>query len=1569
MPPTYFNGPCTGVRQAHLSRCARSRFERPGAKKFLTNVLPTLGATRHASDTRLKMSLPEKQGLYDPAFEHDACGLGFVARLDRTATHETVAQALEILANLTHRGAAGCDPCTGDGAGILLQIPDALYRASLPFALPPAGQYAVAMCFFAQHPARRRRMEAILEGAVVHHGQKVLGWRDVPMDVAAIGPIARASMPRIRQLFIGGTATPEAFERVNFMIRKRAGRTASQELGGDDFYITSLSSKTVIYKGLMLAEQLGAFYPDLLDPRTVARLAMVHSRFSTNTFPSWDRAHPYRMIAHNGEINTLAGNRTWMGAREALLKSDLFGAAIEDFKPIIRPGGSDSASLDNVVNFLVASGRSLPHVMMMLIPKAFAGDPDMPEEERAFYEYHACLVEPWDGPAAVTFTDGDLVGAMLDRNGLRPAKYAVSADGFVVLASEFGVLPLDPTRVVQKGRVQPGKMFLVDTAAGRIVSDEEIKHQVATRRPYRAWLDENRIDISTIQQEKSPFVLTSAEVTRLEHIFGYTEEDLKMILAPMVHGGEEPVGSMGIDIPLAVLSDRPQLLYRYFKQQFAQVTNPPIDPLREETVMSLVSCVGGEGNLLEETPRQCRMLRLLHPILSNDDVSRLRKNHFPDFRARTLPMRFPRRGGDAGELLRRALDTLCKDATQAIDEGTSILILSDRDIGPDDAPIPALLAAAGLHHHLIRNGRRARCGIVVESAEPREVTHVCLLLGYGASLVNPYLALEIASRMGQKGIPNYVKALNKGLLKTMSKMGISAVSSYQGSQIFEAVGIDQVVIDQYFTGTSSRLRGLGLDDIAREVYARRDQVPLAAGGDDKLDVGGHYHYRGPAVGGEAHMWTPRSVASLQRAVRLEDAASYEDYSRQINDQTKRAMTLRGLWDLRPAGPPVPLDEVEPAVGLVKRFATGAMSFGSISREAHENLAIAMNRIGGRSNTGEGGEDPVRFRDERRSAIKQVASGRFGVTASYLVHADELQIKMAQGAKPGEGGQLPGHKVDAVIARVRHSMPGVTLISPPPHHDIYSIEDLAQLIFDLKNVNPRARVSVKLVSEAGVGTVAAGVAKAHADVILISGHDGGTGASPLTSIHHAGTPWELGLAETQQVLVLNGLRGRVRLQVDGQLKTGRDVVFGALLGAEEFGFATAPLVSSGCIMMRKCHLNTCPVGVATQDPELRKRFAGKPEHVINFMFFVAEEVRRIMAALGFARLDDLVGRVDCIAPRGETAAKRRGLDFSEVLYVPPGNGPRRRVEAQEHNLKGVLDHQLIAEVLPALERHERIELEVPIRNRDRAFGAMLSGRMARLVASAPEAHELPDDTVCVRAAGSAGQSFGAFAVRGLTLALEGDANDYVGKGLSGGVLVIRPPRESPFRADDQVIVGNTVLYGATSGRAFFNGRAGERFAVRNSGATAVVEGVGDHGCEYMTGGTVVVLGTTGRNFAAGMSGGLAFVFDEDGAFVSRCNREMVELETLEGDEAELVRHLIEEHATRTGSPKAYELLDGWAAVRQKIVKVLPSEYKRILAEKATMPETAGRPAGSSEEARPYVPTGAWERQPVRRAVNG
>jgi glutamate synthase (NADPH/NADH) large chain len=1528
------------------------------------------------------MTLPPAQGLYDPRHERDACGLGFVATLGRRPTHEVVERAIEILGNLTHRGAAGCDPCTGDGAGILLQIPHALYaaeRAAAGAPLPEPGDYAVATCLLAREPGRRRRQEAILESSVLRHGQRLLGWRDVPLDESALGDVARGTLPAVRQLFIGRhrqkTAPGLDFDRTLFLVRKRAGRTASVELGGNDFYVASCSQRTVVYKGLMLAEQLALFYRDLADPRAVSCLAMVHSRFSTNTFPTWDRAHPFRLVAHNGEINTLSGNRAWMAAREALLASPLFPDAIEDLTPIIREGSSDSASLDNVVDFLVASGRSLPHVMMMLIPEAFANDPDMPREVRAFYEYHGCLVEPWDGPAAIGFTDGVLIGAMLDRNGLRPAKYCVTSDGLVVLASELGVLDLDPKRVVAKGRVQPGRMFLVDTREGRIVPDDEIKHGVATQRPYRAWLAENEITLADLPRARTPWTPRPEELRRLRLAFGYTEEDLRMILAPMATGGEEPVGSMGADIPLAVLSDRPQLLFRYFKQQFAQVTNPPVDPIREEIVMSTVSCVGGEGNLLDETPQQCRMLQLPHPVLTNDDLATLRKNAPADFRVVTISARFRRPADDdddsrPGEALHEALEAIVRDAERAVDEGAKIVILSDRDVGPSWVPIPSLLATGAVHHRLIQSGRRMRCGLVVESAEPREVSHVALLVGYGAGAVNPYLALDTAAELARAtalpratqpsaAVAQVVKALVKGLVKTMAKMGISAVSAYQGAQIFEAVGIDQVVVDRYFKGTSSRIRGVGLDEIAEEALARHGDAygPSAR---DRLDVGGHLHYR---ASGEPHLWTPETVALLQRAVRLGDGAAYDEYARQINFQGDRPATLRALWDLAPAGGPVPLDEVEPAADLVRRFATGAMSFGSISKEAHETLAIGMNRIGGRSNTGEGGEDPERFEplpsgDSRRSAIKQVASGRFGVTTHYLVNADEIQIKMAQGAKPGEGGQLPGHKVDAIIARVRHSTPGVTLISPPPHHDIYSIEDLAQLIFDLRNVNPRARISVKLVSEAGIGTIAAGVAKANADMILVAGHDGGTGASPLTAIHHSGTPWELGLAEAQQVLVLNGLRGRVRLQVDGQLKTGRDVVIGALLGAEEFGFATAPLVAIGCVMMRKCHLNTCPVGVATQDPELRRRFPGAPEHLVRYMFFVAEEVRALMASLGFRRLDEMVGRVEHIVPRATALAgpegarsrgldpgfpgersslgwKRRRLDFSEVLYRPPGAGPLRCTEGQDRSLAGVLDEMLLEQAMPAFEHGAQVSVETRIRNRDRAFGARLSGELAR--ARGPEG--LADDTITVRARGSAGQSFGAFAVGGITLVLEGDANDYVGKGLSGGILVVHPPEGAPFRPEEQVIVGNTVLYGATSGRAYLAGRAGERFAVRNSGAVAVVEGVGDHGCEYMTGGTVVVLGATGRNFAAGMSGGVAFVLDRDRALARRVQTDMVELEAPNADDLVLVRRLVEEHAARTGSPQAQALLASWSEAAARFVRVMPTEFKRALAD-AALPETAG-----------------------------
>jgi glutamate synthase (NADPH/NADH) large chain len=1495
------------------------------------------------------MALPSAQGLYDPSQEHDACGLGFVADLNKAPTHEVVEKALEVLKRLAHRGAAGCDPCTGDGCGILLQVPHAFYEramARLGRDLPNAGDYGVAMCFLSQDEAARESQMALLETAVRHFGQKVIGWRDVPVDASVIGPVAKSSQPHVAQLFIGRMSPPSSFERVLFMIRKRAGKNASTG-GAEAFYIASCSSKTVVYKGLMLPERLADYYVDLKEDDVRSTLALVHSRFSTNTFPTWERAHPYRRIAHNGEINTLRGNQNWMAAREAMLASTHFGEYIEEFKPIIRPGGSDSASLDNVVDFLVAGGRSLPHVMMMLVPEAWSTQKDMPEHKRGFYEYHAGLVEPWDGPAALMFTDGALIGATLDRNGLRPAKYVVTSSGLVVMASEFGVVDIEPEDVVEKGRLQPGKMFLVDTKEGRIVSDEEIKTKVATQKPYADWVKQNKIELSQLPDVPSLYSLEREERERLQRAFGYTREDVRVLLAPMAQNGEEPVGSMGTDAPLAVLSRRPQLLFRYFKQQFAQVTNPPIDPIREELVMSLVSCVGGEGNLLEERPKQARLLELPHPILTNDDLAKLKRAPFDDFEATTLPMHF-RKDGDPEVALREALDELCEKATKAIDVGYSILILSDRGVDAEHAAIPSLLAVSAVHQHLIRSRKRVRCGLVVESAEPREVADVALLIGYGAGAVNPYLAFEtIHDLVAQKVVSDidaktaskhYVKALNKGLLKVLSKMGISTLSSYHGAQIFEAIGIGRDVVEQYFTGTSSRIGGIGLREIAIEARLRHArgfdpafEAPLGA----DLDVGGVYAWR---VGGEKHLWSPQSVANLQKAVRLEDAKSYAEYARIINEQTDEPVTLRGLWDFKPAGPPVPLDEVEPAKLIVRRFATGAMSFGSISKEAHETLAIAMNRLGGKSNTGEGGEDEARFvpdenGDSRRSAIKQVASGRFGVTAHYLVNADEIQIKIAQGAKPGEGGQLPGHKVDAIIARVRHSTPGVTLISPPPHHDIYSIEDLAQLIFDLKNVNPKARISVKLVAESGVGTIAAGVAKAHADCILIAGHDGGTGASPLSSIQHAGGPWEIGLAETQQVLVLNDLRSRVRLQADGQLKTGRDVAFAALLGAEEFGFSTAPLVATGCIMMRKCHLNTCPVGVATQDPVLRARFKGQPEHVINYFFFVAEELRQLMAELGFRTIDEMVGRADCIVPRKDLDHPKASLlDFSDVLRPPAkdekGNWPQLIcTEKQDHGIQWVLDHTLIKRAKGSLERGEPSRIELTIKNRNRALGAMLGGEVAKRWGE----EGLPNETITVDLTGTAGQSFGAFVAGGVTINLVGDANDYVGKGLSGGILAIRPPPESKFRADQNVIVGNTVLYGAIRGKAFFAGRGGERFAVRNSGAITVVEGVGDHGCEYMTGGLVVVLGPTGRNFGAGMSGGYAYVYDEDGAFEGRVNKAMVELEPLaDADDVEQVRALVAEHVQRTGSVKGSEILRDFASAKTRFVKVVPTEYRKALA---------------------------------------
>jgi glutamate synthase (NADPH/NADH) large chain len=1491
------------------------------------------------------MPLPARQGLYDPDYEHDACGLGFVADLRRPATHDVVAKGVEILRRLAHRGAAGCDPCTGDGAGILLQLPHAHFERVLGRAgieLPNVGDYGVAMCFLSQNRDSCAAEMRVLEDAVRHHNQKVIGWRNVPVDETVVGPLGRASMPTIKQLFIGRMCPAGVFERTLFMIRKRAGSKAF-EAGLTDLYPPSLSSKTVVYKGLALPERLDAFYLDLREEETRSRLALVHSRFSTNTFPTWQRAHPYRRIAHNGEINTLRGNQTWMRAREALLRSAAFGEHLEDFKPIIRPGGSDSASLDNVVDFLVAGGRSIPHVMMMLVPEAWEEHEDMPAERRAFYEYHASLVEPWDGPAALIFTDGSYIGATLDRNGLRPMKYVITESGFVVAASELGVVDFEVEDVIEKGRLQPGRMLLVDLARGRLVGDDEIKREVAGRRPYAEWLAQNKIELGSLPKVTPPPALGVEARRRRLRAFGYSREDLRVLLVPMATTGEEPIGSMGTDAPLAVLSDRPQVLFRYFKQQFAQVTNPPIDPIREKLVMTLATCLGGEGNLLEETPEQCRLLELEQPVLTNEELAKISRGR-PDFHVAVLPMVFEAKTADPGQALERALLELCAGAERAVDDGASVVVLSDRGQSAASAAIPSLLATSAVHHALARAGKRMRVGLVIETGEAREVADVALLVGYGAGAVNPYLAFEAIDALDvetdrAERASHYVHAVDKGLLKVMSKMGISCLSSYQGAQIFEALGIGQDTITRWFPGTASRVGGIGLPEIAREALQRHawgfEGVLEAADNDeDAVDVGGVYAWR---VGGERHLWSPRTVGALQKAVRLEDARSYDEYARAINDQADHPYTLRGCLDFVDAAEPVPLDQVEPAVKIVRRFATGAMSFGSISKEAHENLAIAMNRIGGRSNTGEGGEDEARYQtlpngDSKRSAIKQVASARFGVTAHYLVNADELQIKIAQGAKPGEGGQLPGHKVDENIARVRHSVPGVTLISPPPHHDIYSIEDLAQLIYDLKCVNTRGRVSVKLVSETGVGTIAAGVAKAHADLITIAGHDGGTGASPLSSIFHAGTPWELGIAETHQVLVLNGLRQRVRLQVDGQLKTGRDVAFAALLGGDEFGFATAPLVASGCVMMRKCHLNTCPVGVATQDPVLRARFKGTPENVINFMFFVAEELRVIMARLGFRTVEEMVGRTDRLVARVGTHPKARLLDFADVLRraVPNADNTMPAEDSTDSMLDAPLrlgttstDEALLEATRLSVKYGEPTMVQIALVNADRAFGAKLAGEIARKYG----ADGLPDGTVVVEATGTAGQSFGAFAVRGMLLVLEGDANDYVGKGLSGGVLAVRPPTRAPFKAHENVIVGNTCLYGATTGKAFFAGRAGERFAVRNSGAVSVVEGVGDHGCEYMTGGNVVVLGPTGRNFAAGMSGGVAYVLDDERTLGSRCSRAMVDLEPMSAEDDLLARSLVEEHVQLTRSARGRYVLSTWA--KRRFVKVMPHEWRRVL----------------------------------------
>ncbi|HET7696066.1 MAG TPA: glutamate synthase large subunit [Vicinamibacterales bacterium] len=1474
------------------------------------------------------------------------CGVGFVVDIAGRRSHGVIARGLEVLINLQHRGACGCESNTGDGAGIMIQMPDRFLRREangFGVTLPAPGRYAAGTVFLPTDHSERHRLQHLIASIVSEEGQALLGWRHVPVEDGHLGPSAAAARPVIQQVFVGASDAvvhslpidPMAFERKLYVIRKRI------EHASDAVYIASLSSRTIVYKGMLTAGQILPTFPDLSDPAMESALALVHQRFSTNTFPSWPLAHPYRFIAHNGEINTLRGNINWMRAREGLLQSPLFGDDLRKLLPIIREGGSDTATFDNVLELLVMAGRSLPHALLMMIPEPWAGHEAMDPAVKAFYEYHSALMEPWDGPAAIAFTDGRLIGAVLDRNGLRPLRYCVTRDGLVLMASETGVLDLPADAIVSKERLQPGRMFLVDTEQGRIVPDEEIKRELAAAHPYAEWLRGNLVAVDELPPPPYLPLIAHETVMQRQRMFGYTDEDLRLLLTPMATSGEEPIGSMGTDAALAVLSDRPRLLYDYFKQTFAQVTNPPLDAIREELVTMMHSTVGPEGNLLDPRPESCRQIGIEHPVIDNEQLGRLRHVYLPAFRSTTIQTLFdPARRG-AG--LERALEEVKQRASDAVEAGYSILILSDRGADRHLAPIPSLLATAAVHHHLVRKGTRTRCGLVVESGDAREVHHCALLLGYGAGVVNPYLAFESIADLIQEGhlpgltyekaVENYIHALNKGILKVMSKMGISTLQSYCGAQIFEAIGIDNRVVSKHFTGTSSRIGGIGIDEIALETTERHRRAFGARGQAAGPAVGGEYQWR---RGAEYHLFTPETVFKLQHSTRTGQYAIFKEYTRLVDDQSTRLGTLRGLLDLQPVSTPVPLEEVEPVDEIVKRFATGAMSYGSISEEAHTTLAIAMNRLGAKSNTGEGGEDPARYRrdangDWRRSAVKQVASGRFGVTSEYLVNAEELQIKMAQGAKPGEGGQLPGAKVYPWIAKVRYATPGVGLISPPPHHDIYSIEDLAQLIFDLKNANPQARVSVKLVSVAGVGTIAAGVAKAHADVVLISGHDGGTGAAPLTSIKHAGIPWELGLAETQQVLRLNGLRSRIVVQTDGQLKTGRDVVVAALLGAEEFGFATAPLVVSGCVMMRVCHLNTCPVGIATQDPVLRQRFTGEPEFVVNFFRFVAQEVREYMSTLGFRTMDEMIGMASRLQMRPAIDHwKARGLDYGGMLKEVYARGPRRRVEAQDHRLEAVFDRELIDACRDAIVHRQPVAITRPVRNVDRSVGTMLGSEVTRMWGG----DGLPDGTIRITCTGSAGQSFGAFVPRGITLRLEGDANDYVGKGLSGGRLVVVPPEGARFAAEDNVIVGNVALYGATGGEAFLRGIAGERFAVRNSGATAVVEGVGDHGCEYMTGGRVAILGRTGRNFAAGMSGGIAYVLDTAGEFASRCNPSLVDLDPLLLDDAVELRTMLQRHLHFTGSAVAGALLANWVAATKSFVKVMPRDYKRVLRSAAT-----------------------------------
>ncbi len=1500
--------------------------------------------------------MPERQGLYDPAFEHDACGIGFVCNIDGRQSHELIQKGLQVLVNLTHRGAAGCDPETGDGAGLLIQLPHAFLEKECGrqgVRLPVQGEYGVGMLFLPRESAKRQRCVERVEEIIVEEGQHVLGWRNVPVQPEAIGTLARETRPDIRQVFVlrGAGFDEDAFERKLFVIRKRIEHSLYPDIG-PPFYVLSFSCRTLAYKGLLLAYQIKQFYPDLADPALETAIAVVHQRYSTNTWPTWDLAQPFRYLCHNGEINTIRGNHSWIRARQSIMESELWGDDLEKIFPVIKAGASDSAQIDNALEFLVLSGRSLPHAMMMLIPEAWDRDPLMPADKKAFYRYHQCLMEPWDGPASMAFTDGRHVGGVLDRNGLRPSRYWVIDDNFVVLASETGVLPIDPEAVTYKGRLQPGRMLLIDTEEGRIIPDEEIKHDYANRQPYVRWVADNLIKLDDLP-ERGERPVEDGETDRLkrQQMFGYTLEDLRILMAPMISTGIEATGSMGNDTPIAALSDQPQSLFNYFKQVFAQVTNPAIDSTREDSVMSLISTIGQERNCLAATPEHARLLELDQPILSGADLERIRQIEHPHFKATTLSITFDA-GADAAASLRGALDRLAQQALEAVRDGASILILSDREAGPGHIPIPSLLATGAVHHHLIREGERMSCGIVVETGEAREVAHFALLIGYGAAAISPYLAFQTIHDMVEDGafvpddvghdeaVANYVRASGKGLLKIFAKMGISTLHSYRGAQIFEAVGIRRDVVDEFFCETASRIGGVDLDTIAEEARRRHERAyPKTVQRETELDGGGHYQWRRT---GERHLLDPKTIHKLQQAVRTDDFDLYKhfdlykEYARTINDQSQEQFTIRGLLRFKQLREPIPLEDVEPIEEIIRRFCTGAMSFGSISAEAHETLAIAMNRIGGKSNSGEGGEDPSRFTpdpngDWRRSAIKQVASGRFGVTSWYLTNADELQIKVAQGAKPGEGGQLPGHKVSRTIAKVRNSTPGVGLISPPPHHDIYSIEDLAQLIHDLKNSNPGADISVKLVSVTGVGTIAAGVSKGHAESVQIAGYSGGTGASPQTSIKHAGVPWEIGLSETQQVLVMNDLRGRIRVHVDGQLRTGRDVVIGAMLGGDEFGFGTIALVALGCILMRVCHLNTCPVGVATQDEALRKKFTGKPEHVTNFFRFVAEETREILAELGYRKLADVIGRPDLLEP--DPSIKhwklKDGLDFSALLHrpIPPREGVAiRHIEGQNHSLEQALDNELIRLCKPAIERMQPVELNLPISNVNRTVGTMLGHAVSRRHGL----EGLPDNTIRIRFTGSAGQSFGAFVPHGLTLTLVGDSNDYTGKGLSGGRLIIFPSPLSTFDASENILIGNVTLYGATSGEAFFRGVAGERFCVRNSGARAVVEGVGDHGCEYMTGGRAAILGTVGRNFAAGMSGGIAYVLDPDARLPDLYNPGHVDLERIETDEDEReLRELIEAHWRHTRSDAAERVLDKFETVLADFVKVMPRDYKRAL----------------------------------------